>query len=143
MSAQIKSKGRVKATGEVFTAPREVQAMLDLIPAEEYANPLSTWLEPACGNGNFLVAILERKLSFYSGASDRPSYALKVVSALYGMDIAPDNVEEAIARLLSWLNTHVSCEEEFTAQARVYLEANILVGDFLNSSAKDKFARHG
>lgn len=143
MSAQIKSKGRVKATGEVFTAAREVQAMLDLIPAEQYANPLSTWLEPACGNGNFLEAILERKMSYHSGASDRPSYALQVVSALYGMDIAPDNVDEAIARLLTWLKTHVSCDEGFTEQARFYLEANILVGDFLKSNAKDQFVRHG
>ena len=59
---QIKSKRRVSDHGEVFTAEREVNAMLDLVK-QETERVDSTFLEPACGNGNFLAAILKRKLA--------------------------------------------------------------------------------
>ena len=60
--SQIISRQRVAERGEVFTAEREVNAMLDLV-ANECLRPDSRFLEPACGNGNFLTAILKRKLS--------------------------------------------------------------------------------
>ena len=60
--SQIKSKERVSERGEVFTAEREVNAMLDLV-ANECLRPDSRFLEPACGDGNFLSAILKRKLT--------------------------------------------------------------------------------
>ena len=58
---QVKSSDRVRNHGEVLTARREVEAMLDLVKNDS-ENISSTFLEPACGDGNFLVAILERKL---------------------------------------------------------------------------------
>ena len=61
---QIKSKERVAQRGEVFTAEREVNAMLDLVK-NECLRPDSRFLEPACGDGNFLSAILRRKLAEY------------------------------------------------------------------------------
>lgn len=61
MSKQIKSRKRVKDFAEVYTNEREVKAMCDLIPTEIWDNIESTFLEPACGNGNFLVEILARK----------------------------------------------------------------------------------
>lgn len=57
----IKDKKRVADHGEVFTAEREVEAMLDLVKNETLRID-SRFLEPACGNGNFLAKILERKL---------------------------------------------------------------------------------
>lgn len=62
MSSQIKSKERVAERGEVFTSEREVNAMLDLVK-DECIRPDSRFLEPACGDGNFLSAILKRKLA--------------------------------------------------------------------------------
>ena len=62
MKSQIKSKDRVSNHGEVFTSEREVNNMLDLVENESY-RPESTFLEPACGDGNFLIEILKRKLS--------------------------------------------------------------------------------
>ena len=59
--SQIKSRERVADHGEVFTAEREVNAMRVLV-ASECLRPDSRFLEPACGDGNFLAAILERKL---------------------------------------------------------------------------------
>lgn len=49
----IKSRERVSQHGEVFTALREVNAMLDLVKSETERIE-SRFLEPACGNGNFL-----------------------------------------------------------------------------------------
>ena len=59
---QIKSKERVRTRGEVFTAAREVNAMLDLVK-DETENIDATFLEPACGTGNFLDEVLRRKLA--------------------------------------------------------------------------------
>ena len=58
---QIKSKKRVADHGEVLTADREVNAMLDLVK-QETERVDSRFLEPACGDGNFLAEILRRKL---------------------------------------------------------------------------------
>ena len=62
---QIKSKKRVSDFGEVFTSEKEINAMLDLI-SNETDNIESTFLEPACGSGNFLTEILKRKLKMTS-----------------------------------------------------------------------------
>lgn len=131
---QIKSRERVKQQGEVFTAPREVNAMLDLIPNEQYQNPLSTWLEPACGNGNFLVEVIKRKLAHCPTTEAMDIYALKVVSSLYAVDIMEDNVEEARSRILALLDELVSSQRKanFLYQARTILHDNIMRGDFLN-----------
>lgn len=59
MAAQVKSKQRVADHGEVFTNPREVNAMLDMVK-QETERIDSRFLEPACGNGNFLAEVLRR-----------------------------------------------------------------------------------
>lgn len=101
--SQIKSKERVQKRGEVFTAEREVNAMLDLV-ADECVRPESRFLEPACGTGNFLVAILERKLKairkFVERDVDEYIRLSKIaVASLYGVDIMRDNVFECRSRL--------------------------------------------
>ena len=60
MVKQIKSKKRVADYGEVYTKQREVNAMLDLV-SDEASCITSTFLEPACGNGNFVIEILKRR----------------------------------------------------------------------------------
>ena len=62
MTQQVKSKQRVAEHGEVFTAEREVKAMCDLVK-QETERIDSRFLEPACGDGNFLSEILSRKLT--------------------------------------------------------------------------------
>lgn len=95
--------------GEVFTAEREVKAMCDLI--QDWKGNV---LEPACGNGNFLVEIAKRKLA--SGMTP-----LEVASTIFGIDILQDNVKEARKRLL-----------EMLPGTEKILERNIVCGDFLN-----------
>jgi hypothetical protein len=130
----IKSRARVKALGEVFTQPHEVNAMLDLIPADQYTNPLSTWLEPACGTGNFLLEILKRKVAHATG--DKPTYALKCLSSLYGIDISLENVQESRIRLERYLGLVVSAEDDYLRITRDILSHNIIKGDSLNGAGQ-------
>ena len=100
---QIKSKKRVEDHGEVFTNEREVNAMLDLVKDESF-NIESTFLEPACGDGNFLEVILKRKLSavknkYSKYLPDFEKYCIVAVSSIYGVDILEDNVEACVNRL--------------------------------------------
>lgn len=105
MRAQVKTKERVRNHGEVFTAEREVNAMLDLVK-QEAKNIDSTFMEPACGDGNFLVEILRRKMDSVfrlAGQNDADCeyWATRAISTIYGVDIQQDNVSEARERLFS------------------------------------------
>lgn len=88
---QIKSKERVNKFAEVFTAEREVKAMCDLIPPDLWKDIVTTYLEPACGNGAFLKEILARKLAHCV----TPAQGLCALESIYGIDIQADNVEES------------------------------------------------
>ena len=101
----VKSTERVRDLGEVFTPNATVQEMLDLLPAKMWAvHPAPTFLEPACGDGNFLVAILDRKLEriakdYAMGklpAGDTPEaaqfHALEALASIYAVDISTDNI---------------------------------------------------
>jgi hypothetical protein len=113
--SQIKSKERVKELAEVYTNEREVNAMLDLIPIKNKDELLNyTYLEPACGNGNFLTKILERKLMVIlmdynqttikrrnvNTITEEIQYKIIfVLSTIFGVDICQENVEESRERL--------------------------------------------
>lgn len=103
MERQVKSKDRVADRGEVFTAEREVKAMCDLV-GNECLRIDSRFLEPACGDGNFLAEILERKLEvvlkrYKKNPYDYERYSLLAVGSLYGVDIMLDNVWDCRERL--------------------------------------------
>ena len=101
--SQIKSKKRVTDHGEVYTNEREVKAMCDLVKTETERID-SRFLEPACGNGNFLAEILSRKLTVVSqkykkSSFDYEKYSVVAITSLYGVDILIDNVLECRERL--------------------------------------------
>ena len=140
---QVKSKQRVADHGEVYTHEREVNAMLDLV-ADQAANPSATFLEPACGTGNFLAEILRRKLNTVSqkhkkSQADFERNAIIAVSSIYGIELLPDNVAECVARLhnifagyyqTAFPKTH---KPECLRAAKYILSQNILCGDTLKS----------
>lgn len=142
----IKSKERVRELAEVFTSEREVRSMLDLVKylSENVGN---TFLEPACGNGNFLVEILKRKLdtvkSRYRIQADVEFYTVVALSSIYGIDISEENVLEARERMLYavkefYSNTYNTRKptEHFWDTTHWILEHNIVLGDFLNTLEK-------
>ena len=145
--SQIKSRQRVADHGEVFTNPREVNAMLDLVK-EETERIDSRFLEPACGTGNFLVEILNRKMEAVERryAKNRYEYDLasaQAVSSMYGVELLPDNVDICRNRLLNqYLDTyrqHLSDEASAEQERciRFLLKKNILCGDALTMLQQD------
>lgn len=100
---QIKSRKRVVEHGEVFTNKREVKAMCDLV-LHECDRVDSRFLEPACGDGNFLAEILFRKLAkvkknYKKSSYDFERYSVLAITSIYGIDIIKDNVKECRDRL--------------------------------------------
>lgn len=147
MSNQIKSKQRVAEHGEVFTAEREVKAMCDLVK-QETERIDSRFLEPACGDGNFLAEILTRKLSIVKKKYKKSSYdwernSLLALGSIYGVDIMVDNATVCRKRLLAiWQKEYKSvCKkdvnEETIASAKFILERNIVCGNALTLMCVD------
>ena len=144
---QVVSKQRVADHGEVYTAKREVNAMLDLVK-EETERIDSRFLEPACGNGNFLVEILSRKMEAVRKKFSKNRYeydlaSAQAVSSMYGVELLPDNVETCQNRLLQqYLETyqqhqHVDASPELERCIRFLLMKNILCGDALTMLQQD------
>ena len=147
MEKQIKSKQRVADHGEVFTAEREVNAMLDLVQ-QETERIDSRFLEPACGDGNFLAEILRRKLAVVRRKYQKSPYdyernAILAISSIYGVDLMSDNVEICRDRLFDiWDKEYTSvCKKEANDQARVaaktILDGNIICGNALTMMCVD------
>ena len=144
---QVKSKQRVFDHGEVFTAEREVNAMLDLVKSETERID-SRFLEPACGEGAFLIEILRRKLAvvksqYGKSAYDYERYAVLAVTSIYGVDILQDNVEICRQRLYElWDKAHTAnaktqANEQCREVVRFILRKNILCGDALTMRQSD------
>ena len=139
---QVKSKKRVAEHGEVFTSEREVNAMLDLVK-DETERIDSRFLEPACGNGNFLAEILNRKLKvvesrYAKSQLEWERYAVIAISSIYGVEIQEDNAIECRERLFDIFNTKYTllyrdkCKEECRRSVRFLFNRNILWGDALD-----------
>ena len=117
--SQIKSRQRVADHGEVFTNPREVNAMLDLVRDESFRLD-SRFLEPACGDGNFLIEILRRKLSLLQdlkSPTDWEFQSLIAVGSCYGIDILPDNAEACRTRLETYVLSQHPASERLNARS--------------------------
>ena len=144
---QVVSKQRVADHGEVYTAKREVNAMLDLVK-EETERIDSRFLEPACGNGNFLVEILSRKMEAVHRQYAKNCYEYDLasavaVSSMYGVELLPDNVETCQNRLMDqYLETYrqhqnADASPELERCIRYLFRKNILCGDALTMLQND------
>ena len=141
MDEHIVSRQRVIDHGEVYTPPGLVNDMLDLV-AHECERIDSRFLEPACGNGNFLTEVLRRRLTAV-GRKCRKSIlrweqdALLGLACLYGIELLYDNVNECRDRLHAIFHDAYTarfkdeCRRECSAAARVILRSNIVQGDAL------------
>lgn len=124
----IKSKQRVKDFAEVFTPKHIVKDMCDLVPEEMWTNVETTFLEPACGTGNFLAEILERKFKLCEDWED----GLRALKSVYGVDIQQDNVEEAKGRLFEMYIKRFPKSPAISGLiAAQILENNIVCGNFI------------
>lgn len=155
---QIKTRDRVRSMAEVYTHEREVNAMLDLVPdmfPRHSIKPVDrTFLEPACGSGNFLEEILRRKLAGirFGRVRSAPRYEhwlLRALASIYGVDICADNVAESRLRLIELLRSHfhndantITPSEGFASAAQVIAQTNIIHADFLAEAASTEVVEY-
>lgn len=165
----VKSSDRVRDLGEVFTPSATVDAMLDLLPDEVWTvNPPKTFLEPACGDGNFVVAVLGRKLgrihrafeaSTLTGGATHDGlrfHALEAMASIYAVDISPDNIvggtpgheigarARVVAELQAWaqaLGIDVESDQPFVRSAAWIAEHNLIIGNMLSHDADGRPTR--
>ena len=139
---QVKTKKRVADHGEVFTNDREVNAMLDLVK-QETERIDSRFLEPACGNGNFLAEVLKRKLEvvktrYRTSQLEWERNSLIAISSIYGVDILEDNTLECQERLFAIFSKiyvdsfGINAKIELLKSIKFILNRNILWGDALD-----------
>ena len=144
---QTKSKERVRERGEVFTAEREVKAMCDLVK-DETERADSRFLEPACGDGNFLAEILTRKLEplkvkYKRSSFDYEKNSVLAISSLYGVDIMQDNVLACRDRLFNiWDREYKAickkdCNDQTRDAVKFILSKNIVCGNALTLKRVD------
>ncbi len=133
MSSLIKSKKRSDALGEVFTPQWLVDEMLDKLPQEVFTDPEKTFIDPACGDGNFLVRVLERKIQ-------NGSTPLQALQTTYGVDIMEDNIQTCRRRLLREVtgNKKQINVEDFRPHAKA-LKSNIKCANTLEQNLEDIF----
>lgn len=153
MTRQVKSKQRVADHGEVFTADREVNAMLDLVK-QETERVDSRFLEPACGDGNFVAEILRRKLEAAKKRAIPPKkkkllpmefekQSVIAVASIYGVDLMMDNVLACRERLYDIWNKEYKtiCKKEVSEDCReavrFILSRNIVCGNALSLKVVD------
>jgi hypothetical protein len=157
---QTRTRERVRDLAEVYTHEREVNAMLDLVPdmfpsAGRPRDIGRTFLEPACGAGNFLVAIMDRKLAYakwgtlYRSVATFEAAVLRALSSVYGIDIDAENVEQARhflkADVAHHLNLHlntVPVSEGFWSAVDAILEANIVCADTLKDAQRIRLVEY-
>ena len=147
MNNQVKSKARVTDFGEVNTSEREVNSMLDLVK-QETERLDSRFLEPACGDGNFLIEVLNRKLEILVKKYKKNQYEFErnsvvVVGSIYGVDILQDNAQSAKDRLFDRFlevyekNFKGYLNENLIKSVKFILDKNIIHGDALTLKQVD------
>lgn len=125
----IKSKDRVKRNAEVYTPSWLVKDMCDMLPPDAWDSIDRTFLEPSCGNGNFLEEILVRKLKLCDNIND----GITALQSIFGIDILPDNVQESRDRMYGIFM------DKFGPSlfALEVLRKNIVLGNFLTKQHLD------
>lgn len=141
-----KTKQRVADHGEVFTPAWMVEAMLDLVKSETERID-SRFLEPACGDGNFLVNVLRRKLAAVEtryGNSDfeKRNYALLSLMCIYGVELLPDNIADCRSKLLGIFSEYLILkpDDELQRAGLYVLSQNLVHGDATKMRSDDDYA---
>ena len=135
MNDLIRSRQRVTDHGEVFTPPELVASMIELV-SDEASRIESRFLEPACGSGNFLVPVFERKLrsvsrKYAKTLFEYKNYALLSLMSIYGIEFLLDNVEECRENLLRVLvrDPILADDKQLLGAAKCVVKVNIVHAD--------------
>ena len=148
MQNQVKNRDRVTKFAEVNTSEQEVKNMLNLV-SEETNRLDARFLESACGDGNFLIEILNRKMevlikNFKKNQYEFERNSIVVIGSLYGIDILGDNVVIARERLFkkyceSYKNLFINkIDNKFIDSIKYIIEKNIVQGNSLTLKKVNK-----
>ena len=121
----IRDKERVNQTGEVFTPTPLVNEILDKLPLDVFTDPSKTFCDPACGDGQFLVEVLKRKL-------ENGQDATVAMKTIYGVDLMPDNITFCKTRLRDVIKEYItigSPESELGGTVKGWISKNIVCSD--------------
>lgn len=158
--SQTKTRQRVRDLAEVYTHEREVTAMLDLVsdmfPSPDRPRDIGrTFLEPACGAGNFLVGILDRKLAYvkfggiYRSVATFETAVLRALSSIYGIDIDPENVEQSRQFLKADIAHHMNLQlntvpvsDGFWPAVDANLSTNVIRADTLKDGQRIRLVEY-
>lgn len=143
----IKSKDRVRDHGEVFTPDFIVEEMLNLVK-NETERIESRFLEPACGNWNFLIKVLERKIDtitkkYKKNQNEFEKYLIIATWSIYWIDLMIDNIEEAKIRLYKKIEKSYvyiykwTIKEGFLMTIKTILSKNLIQWNALTLQNKD------
>ena len=127
-TSETKNKQRVKNHGEVFTPLELVREMIDMVPTEIWEDSTKEFIDPACGNGNFLIEIFVKRIE----SNVPPELAAET---LYGVDIMEDNVSEARERIVSYCRKN----NLYTHRISDILSRNIVLSNALEKSMDQIF----
>lgn len=142
----IKSKKRIQNHGEVFTPKRIVNKMLDLPNIREACQNLtSTFLEPAAGEGAFLVEVLNRKMkmvvkNYGDDLTRYENYSLLALSTLYGVELLEDNAQKCVMNMYQVyyeayqqqaIEHGAKMKNKVLDSAKLIISNNIAQGNFL------------
>ena len=141
VTKQIKSKHRVTEFGEVNTSFQTAENIIDLVGNEAMRYD-SKFLDPACGDGNFLLALLDRKLTSLKRKSCKNTTLCEeklmiTLGSIYGIDKLKDNIVEARIRILkrfseAYAKLFDSEVKKHTIRSAEYIVSkNIIFGDLL------------
>lgn len=148
----IKSKLRVQKHGEVFTPKRIVNKMLDIPGLKDACENLTaTFLEPAAGEGAFLVVILERKLNMVSEKFNKDltqyeNYSLLALTTVYGIELLEDNAQTCVMNMFQLYYDKYKeqvehhggeLKDKVLDSAKKIISLNICNGNFLTRKSVD------
>lgn len=119
------SETAIKQRGEVFTPTKLVNEMLGKLPYQLFKDPNKTFLDNSCGNGQFLFAVMERKMWWLMKSDKMPLSQAhkKALSTIYGVEIDPQNAEDCRRRLLNGVKSD---------ELRAIVDRNIITADALD-----------
>lgn len=129
----IKSKERVRDHGEVYTPQWLVSDMCDLVDSE-IRDINKKILQPSCGNGNFVMQFLKRRLWVDNLNKE---YILASIKTLYRVDILEDNIEETKQRILDCINDYIEIDEQFKLKIMQILDSNFICTDWIKDDVFD------
>ena len=126
-----RSEQRIRDLGEVFTPEKYVNQMLDMLDKSVWIDTNTIFFEPTCGHGNFVEAIVKRRLnSFFKKASRQKTkkphfYAVaNTLNNLWAIDVDKENVKLCRNRVWKTVLNFLIKNEKKTNNVNIFIQNN-------------------